>query len=134
MRAARRSGHLSVDQRTKLPLIGVQSWLRRSFDDDFALSRTDDAGLRIARGLSQQRLALEANIERVSISQIERKQINLRINSLGKIASVLECKVFELLVEAGEGEQPQAILRPGHRNYTAAISNRRSVIKRYRPP
>jgi transcriptional regulator with XRE-family HTH domain len=71
--------------------------------------------LRVARGLSQERLALEANLERVSISQIERKQINLGIESLGKIAAVLECKVCELLAEPAEGEQPPANLRPGRR-------------------
>ena len=49
--------------------------------------------LRVARGLSQERLALEANLERVSISQIERKQINLGIDALRKIANILECKV-----------------------------------------
>ena len=71
--------------------------------------------LRVARGLSQERLALEANLQRVSISQIERKQINLGIDSLGKIASVLGCKVCELLSEPVEGEQPPANLRPGRR-------------------
>lgn len=71
--------------------------------------------LRVARGLSQERLALEAGLERVSISQIERKQVNLGIDSLGKIASALDCQVFELLLEPKEGEQVPANLRPGRR-------------------
>ena len=71
--------------------------------------------LRVARGLSQERLALEANLERVSISQIERKQINLGIGALRKIANILECKVCELLATPPEGEQPPANLRPGRR-------------------
>ncbi|WP_244430703.1 helix-turn-helix domain-containing protein, partial [Rhizobium sp. CF142] len=74
--------------------------------------------LRVARGLSQERLALEATPERVSISQIKRKQINLGIDSLGKIASVLECRVCEPLTEPAEGEEPPANLRPGSSRLT----------------
>ena len=51
--------------------------------------------------------------------QIERKQINLGIDSLGKIAGVLECKICELLEEPAQGEQPPADLRPGRRGYLA---------------
>ncbi|MGO8176302.1 helix-turn-helix domain-containing protein, partial [Rhizobium ruizarguesonis] len=38
--------------------------------------------IRVKRGLSQEHLALEAGLERVSISQIERKRVNLGIDSL----------------------------------------------------
>jgi transcriptional regulator with XRE-family HTH domain len=69
--------------------------------------------LRVRRGLSQERLALEAGLERVSISQLERKQVNLGVDSLGKIAAVLRCKVFELLLEPAAGEQQPENLRRG---------------------
>ncbi|WP_083929942.1 helix-turn-helix domain-containing protein [Rhizobium sp. 42MFCr.1] len=69
--------------------------------------------LRVRRGLSQERLALEAGLERVSISQLERKQVNLGVDSLGKIASILQCKVFELLLEPTDGERPPQNLRRG---------------------
>ncbi|MFA1627039.1 helix-turn-helix transcriptional regulator [Rhizobium mongolense] len=72
--------------------------------------------LRVKRGLSQERLALEAGLERVSISQLERKRVNLGIDSLGKIASVLGCKIFELFVEPVEGEQQPENLRRGRRS------------------
>lgn len=72
--------------------------------------------LRVARGLSQERLALEAGLERVSISQIERKQVNLGLDSLGKIAGALDCKIFELLLEPREGERAPQNLRPGRRS------------------
>jgi transcriptional regulator with XRE-family HTH domain len=71
--------------------------------------------LRVERGLSQERLAFEAGLERVSISQLERKQVNLGIDSLGKIAGVLDCKIFELLVDPAEGEIAPENLRPGRR-------------------
>ncbi|WP_082960285.1 helix-turn-helix transcriptional regulator [Rhizobium leucaenae] len=72
--------------------------------------------LRVERGLSQESLALEAGLERVSISQLERKRVNLGIDSLGKIAHVLGCKVYELFLEPAGGEQPPRNLRPGRRS------------------
>ncbi len=71
--------------------------------------------LRVQRGLSQERLALEAGLERVSISQLERKRVNLGIDSLGKIANVLDCKVCELLIEPADGEEAPTNLRRGRR-------------------
>ncbi|NKL38715.1 helix-turn-helix domain-containing protein [Rhizobium leguminosarum bv. viciae] len=72
--------------------------------------------LRVKRGLSQERLALEAGLERVSISQIERKRVNLGIDSLGKIASVLGCDILELFVKPAMGEQQPENLRRGRRS------------------
>ena len=72
--------------------------------------------LRVRRGLSQERLAFEAGLERVSISQLERKQVNLGVDSLGKIAAALECKIFELLLEPAEGEKTPENLRRGRRS------------------
>ena len=69
--------------------------------------------LRVQHGLSQERLALEAQLERVSISQVERKRVNLGIDSLGKIAKALDCKVFELLAEPKAGEDAPANLKRG---------------------
>lgn len=69
--------------------------------------------LRVQRGLSQESLALQAQLERVSISQIERKRVNLGIDSLGKIANALGCEVFELLAEPKEGDQAPENLKRG---------------------
>ncbi|OMQ35363.1 helix-turn-helix transcriptional regulator [Ensifer sp. 1H6] len=71
--------------------------------------------LRVKRGLSQERLALEAQLERVSISQLERKQVNLGVDSLGKIATVLECEVFELFNLPQEGEEEPSNLPRGRK-------------------
>ena len=71
--------------------------------------------LRVERGLSQERLALEAQIERVSISQIERKQVNLGIDSLGKIAQALNCAVSDLLKAPSPGDDVPTVLRPGRK-------------------
>ncbi|THV12399.1 helix-turn-helix domain-containing protein [Rhizobium rhizophilum] len=72
--------------------------------------------LRVERGLSQERLALEAQVERVSISQIERKQVNLGIDSLGKIAQALNCAVSDLLMMPPPGDKMPPVLRPGRKN------------------
>jgi len=72
--------------------------------------------LRVRRELSQERLALEAGLERVSISQLERKQVNLGIDSLGKIAEALECEIWELLVHPKSGEEEPANLRRGRKS------------------
>jgi transcriptional regulator with XRE-family HTH domain len=71
--------------------------------------------LRVERGLSQERLAFEAGLERVSISQIERMRINLGLDSLGKIASALNCKISELLVEPKSGDAPPVNLQRGRK-------------------
>jgi transcriptional regulator with XRE-family HTH domain len=72
--------------------------------------------LRVRKGLSQERLALEAQLERVSISQLERKQVNLGIDSLGKIATVLECQVYELFLVPEDSEEAPSNLRRGRRS------------------
>jgi transcriptional regulator with XRE-family HTH domain len=71
--------------------------------------------LRVARGFSQERLALEAQLERVSVSQIERKQVNVGIDSLGKIAAALTCSIPELFQMPDTGEEMPPNLRPGRR-------------------
>ncbi len=72
--------------------------------------------LRVLKGISQERLSLEAHLERVAISQIERKQVNPRLDSVGKIADALGVHISELFKEPAEGEQQPSNLRPGRRN------------------
>ncbi|MFK4260041.1 helix-turn-helix domain-containing protein [Agrobacterium tumefaciens] len=72
--------------------------------------------LRVLKGLSQERLSLEANLERVAISQIERKQINPGLDSLGKIAEALDVPITDLFKEPLTGELEPMNLRPGRRN------------------
>lgn len=74
--------------------------------------------LRVLRGLSQERLAFEADLERVSISQIERKQINLGIDSVERIALALEIPISQLFAEPSPGELPPRTLTRGRRPST----------------
>lgn len=55
---------------------------------------------RSARGLSQERLALEAGLERVYISLLERGQRQPTLTTLLKLAGPLECGASDLVREA----------------------------------
>jgi len=52
--------------------------------------------LRIERGITQERLALEAEVDRTFVSQIERSIGNPSLLVLSKIATVLEVDVQDL--------------------------------------
>jgi transcriptional regulator with XRE-family HTH domain len=53
--------------------------------------------LRNDRGLAQERLALEAGIDRTMLSKVERKLTNPSLETLLKLANRLEVSIFELL-------------------------------------
>jgi transcriptional regulator with XRE-family HTH domain len=55
---------------------------------------------RKAAGLSQEELAFEARLDRTYISQVERKQRNLTISVLARIAKALRVTPDKLLVPA----------------------------------
>lgn len=65
-------------------------------------------GLRQAKGLSQESLALSANVDRTYVSQIERGVGNPSLLILSRLAQVLQVRLPSLLngVKAGDGELP----------------------------
>ena len=60
--------------------------------------------LRKARGMSQEKLAFEAEIHRVNISKLERGQHSLSLDNLFWIARALGVTAAELLTPADEAE------------------------------
>jgi len=52
---------------------------------------------RARRGLSQEGLATVAGVNRTFVSQIERQQKNVSIESLRRLANALQCEVYQLL-------------------------------------
>lgn len=52
---------------------------------------------RALRGLSQEDLATVAGVNRTFVSQIERQQKNVSIDSLRRLANALKCEVHQLL-------------------------------------
>lgn len=53
--------------------------------------------LRGLRGWSQEKLALEAGLDRSFIAQVERESRNVSIDNIEKIAGALDVSVHELL-------------------------------------
>jgi transcriptional regulator with XRE-family HTH domain len=58
--------------------------------------------LRINRGISQEKLALDAEVDRTRVGEIERGEANATIDTLSRIANVLGQKLGPLIVEAEE--------------------------------
>lgn len=55
--------------------------------------------LRVARGLSQEALAVDAGIDRTYVSRLERELENPTVGVLEKLAVALDAKIVELLDE-----------------------------------
>jgi transcriptional regulator with XRE-family HTH domain len=58
--------------------------------------------VRRARGVSQEQLAFDAEIDRTYVSQIERSVINPSLLVLHKVATALEVTVVELLKDQSQ--------------------------------
>ena len=71
--------------------------------------------LRVARGLSQERLALAAGIDRAYVGRVERGSENVTISTLEAMAKALTVPVVELLIAPAAGAEPPQPLRPGRR-------------------
>lgn len=71
--------------------------------------------LRVERGLSQERLALAAGIDRAYVGRIERGSENVTIATLEAMASALAVPVAELLTAPEPGTAKPMPLRSGRR-------------------
>ena len=70
--------------------------------------------IRVARGLSQERLAIDAGIDRAYCGGLERMAENPTVDLLDKLAMALKVEVGELLATPETGEMP-ANLRAGRK-------------------
>ena len=70
--------------------------------------------LRVAKDISQERLANESGVDRTYVSRMERKLENPSIGIMDKIADALGVHVSELLAEPDSNEAPKP-LRAGRR-------------------
>jgi len=61
--------------------------------------------LRRERGLSQEQLALTAEVDRTRMSQIERGEANVSIDTLIKIADALDLTLASLFVQVEAAER-----------------------------
>jgi transcriptional regulator with XRE-family HTH domain len=71
--------------------------------------------LRVARGLSQENLAVDAGIDRTYVSRLERGIENPTIAVLEQLAQALEAGVGDFFIEPGPGEARPKPLPGGRR-------------------
>lgn len=71
--------------------------------------------LRVERGLSQERLALAAGIDRAYVGQVERGSENVTITTLEAMAVALSVPVASLLIEPDPDAPKPVPLRAGRK-------------------
>jgi transcriptional regulator with XRE-family HTH domain len=95
---AERVGKLAQDGRGERALVGWN--LRR---------------LRVARGLSQERLALEAGVDRAYVSGLERARENPTVDVLDRLAATLDAPLAAFFAQPPDAAQPPASLKAGRK-------------------
>lgn len=71
--------------------------------------------LRVERGYSQERLALDAEIDRAYLGRIERGSENVTISRLETLAMILQVPIAALFEEPADPDAKPMSLRPGRK-------------------
>lgn len=71
--------------------------------------------LRVAKGLAQEALAVDAEIDRTYVSRLERNMENPTVGVLERLAKALSVSIVEFFVEPGVGEEKPRTLPKGRR-------------------
>lgn len=71
--------------------------------------------VRVAAGVSQERLAADAGVDRAYLGGLERQAENPTIDLLDRVAAALSVPLNELFVQPLEGTEPPQPLRGGRR-------------------
>ena len=71
--------------------------------------------LRVLRGLSQERLAYDAEVDRSYVGGLERQEENPTVDLLDRLAKTLDRPISELFKEPRKNANPPAPLRGGRR-------------------
>lgn len=71
--------------------------------------------LRVERGLSQEALAVDADVDRGYVSGIERGSFNPTVDVLERLANALNADIAEFFAQPPEGDAPPEPLRSGRR-------------------
>jgi transcriptional regulator with XRE-family HTH domain len=71
--------------------------------------------VRVAAGVSQERLAADAGVDRAYLGGLERQTENPTVDLLDKVATTLRVPLAELFVQPKVGEAPPQPLRGGRR-------------------
>lgn len=70
---------------------------------------------RTAKGVSQERLAAEADVDRTYVGMLEREETSASVDILDRLAAALGIDVGLLFVEPAEGAAPPKPLPAGRR-------------------
>jgi transcriptional regulator with XRE-family HTH domain len=71
--------------------------------------------LRVARGFSQERLALEAGVDRAYVSGLERARGNPTVDVLDRLAATLDAPLAAFFAPPADATQPSASLKAGRK-------------------
>jgi transcriptional regulator with XRE-family HTH domain len=71
--------------------------------------------IRVRRGLSQERLAFDAGVDRSYVGGLERQEENPTVDVLDRLARTLSVPISELFVAPAKGASPPKPLRGGRR-------------------
>lgn len=71
--------------------------------------------IRVVRGLSQERLAFDADIDRSYVGGLERRAENPTVDILDRLAKTLAVPIKEFFIEPVPGAKPPKPLRSGRR-------------------
>ena len=71
--------------------------------------------MRVERGLSQEALAVDADVDRSYVSGIERGTFNPSVDVLERLAAALAVDIAEFFVEPQTGAAPPKPLQSGRR-------------------
>lgn len=71
--------------------------------------------IRVKRGLSQERLAFDAGVDRSYVGGLERREHNPTIDVLDRLARTLSVHVSEFFIEPEKGASRPKPLPPGRR-------------------
>lgn len=69
--------------------------------------------LRLERGVSQERLAHDAEIDRAYVSELERKRGNATLDLVGRLAETLDVPLTEFFRSSRLGEKQPKALKTG---------------------
>ncbi len=71
--------------------------------------------VRVLHGVSQERLAADASVDRAYLGGLERQTENPTVDLLDRVAAALSVSLSELFAQPAEGEPPPAPLRAGRK-------------------
>ncbi|WEJ11682.1 helix-turn-helix transcriptional regulator [Sinorhizobium sp. K101] len=71
--------------------------------------------IRVSKGLSQEKLAADAGVDRAYFAKLERQTANAGVDVLDKLARALSVELSEFFVKPTEGATPPAALKGGRK-------------------